>query len=306
MKRLLKAILWIVCYGGSCWFVFKSKLGFDILSGKHWTLLFDKSVHSHWPTTIADKKLVCRILLAFIVVGILGLAVITKRKKSLIPVVKGELPDKEGFRPTPMISQGKMMIAVPDPTPNSNPDSAPVLGESSALSQPVLNTQPINLMGDAVRKITDIANTFEVSVFPHVKLENTFTQLVISDDATAMLLKVLPQTGTWKVEQGIVIEESLWTLGNEQPKKILKDIVESTSTLARLEPEAHAISVILITGGDIENAGAVRSYLRQNGIRIATLDNQNMPDIPTWHELLSEFYIPKQEEEDDNETDENL
>ena len=48
-------------------------------------------------------------------------------------------------------------------------------------------------MGDAIRKITEIADTFEVSVFPHVKLENTFTQLVISDDATALLLKILPQ-----------------------------------------------------------------------------------------------------------------
>ena len=188
MKRLMRALLWIACYGGASWFGIKAKLGFNILSGDHWKLLFDKSVHAHWPADMAAKKLVCKVLLFFIIVGVLGLSVVMKKKRTRIPVVKGELPEsKEAFRPAMMASQGKM--ATPAPAPVTN-----VTG-----SAPVLSNPPVNLMGDAVRKITEIANTFEVSVFPHVKLENTFTQLVVSDDATALLLKILPQSGTWKV-----------------------------------------------------------------------------------------------------------
>ena len=291
MKRLVKAILWIVCYGGASWFAIKTKLGFDILSGDHWKLLFDKSVRAQWPADMAAKKLVCKILLGFIIIGIIGLSVVTKQKKRRIPIVKGDLPDKENFRPSIMASQGKMATPAP----------APVAAGNNGFSQPVLNTPSVNLMGDAIRKITEIADAFEVSVFPHVKLENTFTQLVVSDDANALLLKILPQSGTWKVEQAELIEESLWTLGEEQPKKLLKDIVESTATLARLEPEAHAVSVVVMAGSNLENPTEVKAYLEQNGIRIAALDNTAMPDIPTWAELLSEFYPPKGEENDEQE-----
>ena len=293
MKRLLKAILWIVCYGGACWIGIKAKFGFDILSGDHWKLLFNKSVHAQWPSDMAAKKLVCKVLLGFIIIGIIGLSVVTKQKKRRIPVVKGELPDKENFRPAVMATQGRMATPAPAPTPAG----------SGGVSQPVLNTPPVNLMGDAIRKITDVTDAFEVSVFPHVKLENTFTQLVVSDDANALLLKILPQSGTWKVEQTEMAEESLWTLGEEQPKKLLKDIIESTATLARLEPEAHAVSVVVMAGGNLENPGEVKTYLEQNGIRIATLDNTAMPEIPTWQQLLTEFYPPKGEENDEQEND---
>ena len=115
-----------------------------------------------------------------------------------------------------MATQGRMATPAPAPTPAG----------SGGVSRPVLNTPTPNLMGDAIRKITDIADAFEVSIFPHVKLENTFTQLVVSDDANALLLKILPQSGTWKVEQNELAEESLWTLGEEQPKKLLKDITK--------------------------------------------------------------------------------
>ena len=83
---------------------------------------------------------------------------------------------------------------------------------------------------------------------------------------------------------------------------MLKDIMESTSTLIRLEPEARSISVVLMADGVLENPNEVKTYLEQNGIRIAVLDNKNMPEIPTWQTLLSEFYLPK-EEENENETD---
>ena len=78
--------------------------------------------------------------------------------------------------------------------------------------------------------------------------------------------------------------------------------MESTATLARLEPEAHPISVVLMTDGSLENAAQVRNYLEQKGIRIAVLDNTKMPDIPTWQQLLGEFYPPK-EKENENEAE---
>ena len=292
MKRLLKAILWIVCYGGACWFGIKAKLGFDILSGNHWKLLFDKSIYSHWPTDLAAKKLVCKVLLAFIVVGIIGLSVVTRQKKRRIPVIKEELPpDKENFRPAMMASQGRMTAPTPAPTPNGSSNNV----------QPAFDTKNTNSIADAIRKITDITDDFEVSVFPHVKLENTFTQLVVSDDSSALLLKILPQSGTWKVEKTEKVEESLWTLGEEQPKKLLKEILESVAVLTRLEPEAHSIAVVVMTDGNIENAAEVANYLEQNGVRIVALNNQEMPEISTWKNLLSEFYLPKEEAQ--NETD---
>ena len=298
MKRLMKAILWIGCYGGACWFVFKNKLGFDILSQNHWKLLFDKSVHSQWPDNMAGKKLVCKVLFAFIVVGILGLSVVIKKKKRRIPIVIGELPaSKENFRPAPMISQGR--IAAP----------APVIPQrNSAASQSALISPPsVNLMGDAIRKITAVANNFNATAFPHVKLENTFTHLVISDDATALLLKILPQSGTWQVEQADAPEESKWTLDGEDGKNILKDIMESTATLARLEPEARTISVVILAGGNLVDPGSVRQYLEQHGIRIATLE-QEIPDIPFWKDLLAEFYPPKEKEPNNeaNATPQNM
>ena len=296
MKRLIKAILWIVCYGGTSWFAIKTKLGFNILSGQHWKLLFDKSVTARWPMDMAPKKLVCKILLAFIIIGILGLSVVIKKRKTRIPVVKGELPQKQSERPALMSSQGRMISST------QLPIAAPsATGGNSTQSS--MNSAPSgNLMGDAIRKITDIANDFDITTFPHVKLENTFTHLIVSDDSTALLLKILPRAGTWQVTQADLPEESLWSLQGEEPRNILKDIIESTATLARLEPEAQAVAVVLLTDGNIENAAEVKNYLNQKGIRIAVLDNQNMPDIPTWRNLLSEFYPQKQKENSD-ETD---
>ena len=282
MKRLLKAILWIACYGGACWFGIKAKLGFDILSQKNWAILFDKSAHSVWPVEMANKKLVCKVLLAFIVVGILGLSVVTKRKKTRIPVVKGELPQKGNIRPAIMPSQGKMKtLAVPQKTLSTVPAPS------------------VNPMTEAIHQITEIAKTFDISVFPHVKLENTFTQLVVSDDSTAMLLKILPQSGVWQVEQAATLEETLWTIEGEQPQPILKDIMESTATLARLEPDANAISVVILVNSTLQNPQEVRQYLGQQGIRIATINPQTTSDIPQWKELLSEFYPLKESEEKD-------
>jgi len=287
MKRLLKAVLWIICYGGACWFGIKAKLGFDILNRNNWEMLFDKSVHQMWPAEMAPKKLVCKILLAFIIVGILGLSVVIKKKKPRIPVVKGELPEKGNSRPALMPSQGKI----------ENPVAIP----KNTLSAPAPTG---NSMSDVIHQLTEIAKTFDVSVFPHVKLENTFTQLVVSDDATALLLKILPQSGVWQVEQAASPQESLWKSETEQPHPLLKDIMESTATLARLEPEANTISVVILANSTLQNPEEIRHYLGEQGIRIATLKKQVMPDIPAWEELLAEFYPPKEREEE-NETNTN-
>ena len=109
MKRLMKAILWIGCYGGVCWFEIKTKLGFDILNQNHWQILFDnRSPHTVWPSDMAPKKLVCKILLAFIVVGILGLAIVSKSRKKRGPIVKGEIQTANSYRPAPLAAQGRM------------------------------------------------------------------------------------------------------------------------------------------------------------------------------------------------------
>ena len=298
MKRLMKAFLWIVCYGGACWFGIKAQLGFDILLPAHWKALFDKSVHAHWPPEFAAKKLVCKVLLAFIIVGILGLAVVTKKRKTRIPIVKGELPEPGSSRPALIISQKGKNAAVPPPI------SVQLSGNGGPFSAPAANPPTVNLMADAVRRISDVAKGFEVSVFPHVKLENTFTQLVISDDATALMLKILPQDTAWKVQLTESPEESQWTFEDQPPRNMLKDILESTATLKRLEPESRAVAVVLIVDGIVENSTEVKNYLEQHDIRIATLDNQEMPDVPTWQNLLSEFY-PTKTEENKNETDTN-
>ena len=54
----------------------------------------------------------------------------------------------------------------------------------------------------------------------------------------------------------------------------------------------------------LQNPEETRDYLGEQGIRIATLKKQIMPDIPAWEELLAEFYPPKEREEE-NETNTN-
>lgn len=296
MKRLFKAILWITCYGGACWIGIKAKLGFDVLSQDHWKLLFDKSVHAHWPNDMAPKKIVCRVLLAFIIIGILGLSVVTKKKKKRIPVVLGELPDKQNFRPTPVASQGK--VAAPAPQESALPPVPSLSGQNGPTPAPISNTPPVNLMGDIIRELTNIANTFEISVFPHVKLENTFTQLVVSDDETPLLLKILPQEGTWKVNLAEFPEDTQWGLNGEPPKSILKDIIQSTQTLARLEPDSRPASVIILANSTLDDADNVHTYLENNGIKVAYL-HKSTEGIPSWNELLAEFYPPKNKEASD-------
>ena len=300
MKRLIKAILWIGCYGGAGWFVIKTGPGFDILSQEHWKMLFDRSAHAFWSSEVAERKLVCKILLGFIIIGILGLAIVTKKKKPYTIIAKEELPKKESFRPAPMASQGR--IAAPVVTPNGSGFSANQ-GMSGAQG---VEPPRLNLMSEAIKRISDVANNFEVSIFPHVKLENTFTHLVISDDSNALLLKILPQPGTWQVQQASDPSESVWTLDGQNPHNILKDIIQSTQTLARLEPEANSTAVVILTNSTLENPNEVRQYLAQSGIRIATLlpDNKKIPEIPSWQELLKEFYLPKESEEK-NETNDN-
>ena len=161
-------------------------------------------------------------------------------------------------------------------------------------------------MSDAIKRISDVAKTFEASIFPHVKLENTFTHLVISDDTNALLLKILPQSGTWQVEPNQDPKESVWTLDGQNPQNTLKDIINSTQTLTRLEPDANSFSVVVLANGTLEKPEEVKEFLTNNGIRIATLlpDNKTIPGIQTWQELLAEFYPPKTKE-DENETNNN-
>lgn len=291
MKRLLKAILWIFCYGGALGVIIKAKLGFNILDGKNWKILFDDSPRQVWPAQMASKKFLCKVLLLFIIVGILGLSVVLRKKKSRIPVVKGELDEKNNFRPSPLATQGRI-----------SPPLAPAISPSTSLnyssSPPTATATSSNLMGDIVKEITQEANQFDISVFPHVKLENTFTQLVVSDDSTALLLKVLAQPVTWQVSQPLDSMECLWT-AEGVPSVSIKDIIQSTQTLSRLEPEANAIAVIILAGGDLEEPQKVKSYLNEHGIQIASFlpDDQKIPDIPDWKELLGKFYPLKENDE---------
>ena len=301
MKRFIKAFLWIICYISASWVGIRTKLGFDILDPDDWRLLFDKSLRARWPSYMADKKLVCKVLLAFIIIGVLGLAIVTKKKKKRIPIVKGELPETENSRPMAMNSQGRVAASLPRAPTGGTSQTA----ENSGAPQET-SSAPVNPFVQAVRQATNIANSFDVSVFPHVKLENTFTQLVVSDDSTALLIKFLPEANPWHVEQTSAPQESVWTSDGREPLRFLKDIMESTATLARLEPDAKAVSVVLMNTGSIENAKEIKNYLNQNNIQIATLDNQQTPDIPTWHDLLSEFYPLKGEENETNDSSQSM
>ena len=304
MKRLIKAILWIGCYGGIGWLALKIVLGFDILSQKHWIMLFDRSVHETWPIQMADKKLVCKVLLGFILVGILGLVIVTKKKKEYHVISKAELPRQENYRPVPMASQGRIAAPAPVQAPNNGGFNAP--GVVPVPPAAGTNTSYVSSMSEAIKRISDVAKTFEASIFPHVKLENTFTHLVISDDTNALLLKILPQSGTWHVEPNQDPKESVWTLDGQNPQNTLKDIINSTQTLTRLEPDANSFSVVVLANGTLEKPEEVKEFLTNNGIRIATLlpDNKTIPGIQTWQELLAEFYPPKTKE-DENETNNN-
>ncbi len=291
MKRLFRALLWVVCWGGISWAGIKIKLGFDILESKNWKMLFDHSPSQTWPLDMAPKKIVCKVLLCFIIIGILGFGVALKRKKKHIPVVIGELPaEKKLFRPPRIAPQGRMM-SVNHPTSLINETGGVQSHGQSA--GPVLGT-----MAEAVQRITNLAVKFQLTVFPHVKLENTFTNLVLSDDTVALMLKILIQDGTWRVQESPDPEQSIWSLNEQEGKNELKDILESAKVLSRLEPEANVITVIVLTNGDVQNPLNVRQYLTQTGIRIATLlpNNRTLSGVQTLEELLGEFFEKKQNE----------
>lgn len=290
MKRLFRALLWVVCWGGISWAGIKLKWGFDILESRNWKMLFDHSPNQIWPLDMAPKKLLCKVLLCFIIIGILGFGVAIKRKKKRIPVVIGELPpEKTLFRPPRIAPQGRMMSTHP---------AAPAggTGEIQAPAQPagpVLGT-----MAEAVQRISNLAIKFQLTVFPHVKLENTFTNLVLSDDTVALMLKILIQDGTWRVQESSDPAQSIWTLNEQEGKNELKDILESAKVLSRLEPEANVITVVVLTNGDMQDPLNVRQYLTQTGIRIATLlpNNRTLSGVQTLEELLGEFFEKKQNE----------
>ena len=285
MKRLFRAFLWAVCWGGIFWAGVKAKLGFDILKSHHWRMLFDHSPNQVWPLDMAPKKTVCKVLLCFIVIGILGLGVALKRKKGRVPVVKGELPPETTlFRPPRIASQGRM-AAISSPTTSTNSTRAPEQPAGPA----------VGTMAEAVQRIANASINFQLTVFPHVKLENTFTNLVLSDDTVALMLKILPQNGTWKVQENPDPAQSIWTLDEQEGKNELNDILESGKVLKRLEPEANVFCVVVLTNGDMQDSLNVRQYLTEKGIRIATLlpNNRTINGLQTLDELLGEFFEKK-------------
>ena len=248
MKRFLKAILWILIYGGLGWIVGKHVFGFDILSADNWDIFFDKGLKV-WPPRMAPKKLLCKLLLGFIIIGVLGLGIITRKKhpsKGQPVFVKPNSVGSSGFAPARMPTQGKIMAFQPNP---------PVSPSSTAT--PITNTvqppAPQNTFQETVNKISAVVDDFDATAFPHVKLENTFTHLVVSDDSTALLLKILVTPGEWQVQQGPTIRESLWIINQQEPQKILVDILNSTETLTRLEPDASSIAVVILTNVSIQN-----------------------------------------------------
>ncbi|MBR6231771.1 MAG: hypothetical protein IKQ99_01575, partial [Alphaproteobacteria bacterium] len=207
-----------------------------------------------------------------------------------IPVVIGELPpEKTLFRPPRIAPQGRMMSTHP---------AAPS-GGTGGIQAPVQPAGPaLGTMAEAVQRITNLAVKFQLTVFPHVKLENTFTNLVLSDDTVALMLKILIQDGTWRVQESSDPAQSIWTLNEQEGKNELKDILESAKVLSRLEPEANVITVIVLTNGDMQDPLNVRQYLTQTGIRIATLlpNNRTLSGVQTLEELLGEFFEKKQNE----------
>ena len=120
------------------------------------------------------------------------------------------------------------------------------------------------------------------------------------------MLKILPQSGTWQVQPNPNPSESVWILNGQNPQNLLRDIIKSTQTLARLEPDANAVSVVILTNSTLEKPEEVKEFLMNNDIQIVTLlpDNQTIPGIQTWQELLAEFY-PLKTKEENNETNNN-
>ena len=301
MKQLLRAVLWIVCWGGVCWAGIKAKLGFDILEAKDWEMLFDHSPKQKWPLDKAPKKLVCKVLLGFIVIGVLGIAIALKRKKKHVPIVVEERhQSNDTFRPAPMASQGRMMSSTPTPAsaPAYVPPDAPVNTQPAGVTaappvSPALSAT--GTMQEALKRISDLAGNFLLTAFPHVKLENTFTQMVLSDDIIALMLKVLPHVGTWQVQEAADPAESIWTLDNREGQNAIKDIIQSAQTLKKLEPEANVVPLVILTNGNIQEPEKIRQYLEQNNIRIATLlpNSGEIPGIQQLEEVLGEFFERK-------------
>ena len=312
MLKLFAVLLWSTLYFyGSGKFIYQ-KWSVPVFKFAQWKKLLADWWTDKWIVDTPNEYTLVTVLILWIPVWLIGIYFIMRlfhsEKQTIIRQATASHPFIPAYTPTQMPSQGKSVQLEQTPVVQTQEMSPSFNGNEMQSSTSVQNETKMDYVpkhkgeADALEKISELAQDFDLTAFPHVLLENQLIPITISNDSDALLIKVLADPGIWQASTTEPLENSVWINGNIN-KTVLKEIVLGKNILMKMEPESTVIPVVVLAQGTLANANIIIPWLNQYGIEVVTLSDNKQLDILTLNDIIIKHFPQEENQEEEDEND---
>lgn len=315
MLRFVGIFLWSVAYFYAFNDFIYKKWSVSIFKLGQWKMMFTKWRDGEWLIDTPNEYALMTVLALLVPVWLIGIFFVCRltrdKKQSIVRQATASHPFIPAYTPMHMPSQGK----------SAQLDSATVFQQTQEAYQPqpvvtdtenqmpqqsTVSTTRMDYVpkhqgeAQALEKISDLAQEFGLTAFPHVLLENQLIPVTVSNDSDALLIKVLADPTMWQVPMTEPLENGAW-MNNGVSKSVLKEIVLGKNILLKMEPDSVVVPVVVLAQGTLSNSDAVLPWLNQHGVEVVTLADNPQSGIATLDDIIIKYFPEEENQEEENE-----
>ena len=309
MLKLFSVLIWSLVYFYSSKQFIYEKWGASVFKLGQWKSFIADWHSGEWVIDTPNEYKLVACLILWIPLWLIGIYVIMRlfrsKKQAIVRQATASHPFIPAYTPMQMPSQGKSTQLDVSPTFQNTQQQAIQNSNMQSTTQNQKNVQMDyvpNNQGEAqaLEKITELAQEFGLTAFPHVLLENQLVPITISSDSDAFLIKVLAEPGLWQVPMTEPVENGIW-INNGQNKVVLKEIVAGKKALINMEPDSVVTPVVVLAQGGLANADTVLPWLNQHGIEVVTLSENQQQGIAKLNDIIVKYFPEEKNMEEENE-----
>lgn len=321
MKRFLKVlrivligIVWSALYGTVIVSVTRKFSGFDLLNPTHYMALWYRFSNNTWAVDSFGRFILFLVVVAFIPVWVIGWIMAVKkwpwihghsfRHASPAKAVTQLTAQRPVFTPQKMRLQNSGLLNMSLEEARAKQNQKQDAKASSASARVQDDSADIS-------EISNLARNYPAEVFTNLMFDGQSLPMAISTDEQAILIKLVNyENNTWSVDLNTGIEQSCWFSEERKLDAPAASFSSIVNTLKQNEPECVIYPTFVLTKGKLLNAQETVAFYRENGFRIVTLKEQEIPDVPSLKELFDEVFLkktlsPEQENPAVNKTDDS-
>lgn len=310
MLKLFATLSWTVMYFYASSTFIDKKWSVSIFKLGQWKMMFTKWRDGEWLIDTPNEYALMTVLALLVPLWLIGIFFVCRltrdKKQSIVRQATASHPFIPAYTPMHMPSQGKS--AQLDTTPVSFAATPPPVADSQPMQEQRPNESEVKIAhvpkhqgeAQALEKISDLAQEFGLTAFPHVLLENQLIPITVSNDSDALLIKVLADPAMWQVPMTEPLENGAW-MNNGVSKSVLKEIVLGKNILLKMEPDSVVVPVVVLAQGTLSNSDAVLPWLNQHGVEVVTLADNPQSGIATLDDIIIKYFPEEENQEEENE-----